>query len=233
MPPKRAAAKKAAKVIENVTDSLSKMSVGNPNAAPYKPWSMDFTFPYMIKTFLHDSRESCSIDFLIPTVYEERVHPRVVSGGTVLALTVAVPEFFPEEERVLVSAGNDNVNTNQATAHTTVVQDVRKAFNDVPEILVKPQLVQLPFTCEEQIVHWENQLFHGDAEVSGALNEQQFFCVLSVSLFSMKRPTGRRNRGSMRVVGSPALNDHRRQPAQQHGAPAPNEPDVNMGVNLN
>ena len=155
-----------------------------------------------------------------------------MSGGTVLAFTIAVPEFFPKEERILVPAGNDDVNTNQATAHTTVVQDVCKAFNDVPEILGKPQLVQLPFACEEQIVHWENQLFHGDAEVSGALNEQQYFCVLSVSLFSMKHPMGHCNRGSMRVVSSPALNDHR-QPSQQHGAPAPNQPDVNMGVNLN
>jgi hypothetical protein len=209
MPPKRAAAKKAAKAtVDDVAESMLNMSISNKGT--YKSWSMDFSFPYMIKTFLYDSRECCLIDLLVPTTHEDHVHPRIVSKGTYLAVGVAVPDFFPEEERVLVAAGNDNVNTNQATAHTKVVQNIRKAFNDVTEILGSPQMIKLPFECEEQIVQWENQLFHGDEAVTGALGEQQYYCVFSIFLHSTKRPAGRRNRGTMRVVGSPQLQDHRR-----------------------
>lgn len=79
-----------------------------------------------------------------------------------------------------------------------------------------PKVFELPFKCEEQIVHWETQLFHGNEEVSASLTEQQYFSVLRVDLFSLKRPTGRHNRGIMRVVGSPSLADH--QQKQQHPA---------------
>lgn len=176
---------------------------------------MDFEFPFMIKTFLHNGWESVSVDLLIPTVFEECIYPCVVMHGTFLAVGIAVPEFFPEEECLLVSSGNNHSNTSQAAAHTAVVQSIQKEFNDVPEILGKPQMIKLPFTCEEQIIHWENQLFHGDAKVSASLAEQQYFCVLKVDLHSTKLPTGRRNRGIMRVVGSPALADHQEAQQQQ------------------
>ena len=210
MPPKRIpsrkAAKKAAATISDLTEAVSSMSIGTTRNT--KSWSMEFTFPYMIKTFLHNSRESATVDLLVPTVHEDHIHPRIISGGTALALGVAVPGFFPEEERVLVSAGDDNINTNQASAHSEVVQEIRKAFNDVPEIIGNPQVITLPFACEEQIVHWETQLFFGDALVSAASGSQQYFSVLRIDLFSTKRPTGRRNRGIMRIVGSPQLADH-------------------------
>ena len=90
-----------------------------------------------------------------------------------------------------------------------------KAFNDVPEILGDPQMIKLTFECKEQIVHWENQLFHGDAEVSAAFAEQQCFCVLRVDVHSTKRLQSHRNRGTMRVFGSPMSNDHRVQQQQQ------------------
>ena len=227
MPPKRAAAKKAEAKINDVTRSMSTMSVSRSES--FKAWSMDFSFPFMIKKFLHDGRESCSVDLILPPIHEDRIHPRVVSNGTYLAIGVAVPEFFGEEERVLVSAGNADVNTNQAAAHSEIVQDIRKHYNDVVEILGKPQMIKLPFQCEEQIAQWESQLFHGDELVTAALGEQQYYAVLSVYLFSVKRPTGRRNRGTMRVVGSPVLRDHR--PRQEISGTEATAEDTNMDGN--
>lgn len=107
---------------------------------------------------------------------------------------MAVPEFFVEEEQVLVSSGNNDYNANQGSAHTAVVQETRKAFNNVPETLEEPQLSKLPFPCKEQVRHWENQLFHGD-EVSADLNAQQYFSVLHVDCYSVKRPTSHHNKG--------------------------------------
>ena len=76
-------------------------------------------------------------------------------------------------------------------------------------------MIKLPFVCEEQIIHWETQLFHVDALTSAALGEQQYFCVLCVDDVSVKQVQAHRNRGVMHVVGSPALADHRRAAAQQ------------------
>ena len=70
-------------------------------------------------------------------------------------------------------------------------------------------MIKLPFKCEKQIVAWHCDLYHGDAEVSASLGEQQYFSVLRVDLVSIKQVQHRRNRGTMRVVGSPALADHR------------------------
>ena len=155
----------------------------------------------MIKKFLHDGLESCSVDLILPIIHEDQIHPRVVSNGTYLAIGVAVPEFFWEEERVLVLAGNADVNTNQAVAHSEIIQDIWKHYNDVVEIIGKPQMIKLPFQCEEQIAQWESQLFHGDELVTVALGEQQYYVVLSVYLFSVKRPTGRRNVGPCVLLG--------------------------------
>ena len=211
MPPKRAprkAAEKAAETIEAVTESVSSMSIA-PKKGAFRQWSMDFSFPFMIKQFLHNARQSCTIDVFVPTVHEDKVRPRVVNGGNYLAISLVVPEFFPEEERVLVAAGNEDFNTNQAAAHSEVVQDIRKRYSGEVETLGSPQLIKLPFTCEEQIVHWSCDLFHGDQEVSGTLGEQQYFSVLRVDVVSIKQVQQRRNRGTMRVVGSPQLRDHR------------------------
>ena len=67
MPPKRAAAKKAEAKIDDVTRSMSAMSVSR--AEPFKEWSMDYSFPFMIKKFLHDGRESCSIKLILPPIH--------------------------------------------------------------------------------------------------------------------------------------------------------------------
>ena len=45
--------------------------------------------------------------------------PRVVSGGDYLAVSACVLDFFREEERMLVTAGNEDFNTNQANVHST------------------------------------------------------------------------------------------------------------------
>lgn len=171
---------------------------------------MDFHFPFMIKTFLHDGRESCSVDVLVLTAHDDRIHPKVVNDGQYLSIGLAVPEFFPEEEQVMIALGaGTNVNQAQCTSHSKVVQEVCKVYNDVnKEILGNPQMIKLPFQCQDSIAGWEVQLFHGDAAVSAGCGDQQYYSLLKVDLLSTKRTTLRRCTGTMCVIGSPNLQDH-------------------------
>ena len=169
---KKAKAKKAAapkkEPVDDITDGVNNMAVSAPPS--FELWSMDFACPYMIKQFLFNGRQGCSVDLLVPTVHEDKVRPKVVKG-THLAVNFVVPDFFPEEERMLVAnQGNAafNQNTSLATAHSEVVQDVRKIYNSEAEILGNPQMIKLPFKVEDDIAAWACDLYHGDALVSAA-----------------------------------------------------------------
>ena len=192
--------------VDFATKAMSTMSV-----AGFKSWSMDFEFPYMIKSFMHNNRKGCIVEFLVLTVSEDIVRCSVDPGGLVLSFGLVVPEFFPEEERVLVSnmgvAGFDQ-NTSQFTAHSHVVQDIRKVYSAKPEIIGKPQKIKLPFQCELDILHQELQLFNGDELVSAGAGSQQYFSLLKVDLLAIERTTAKKARAGMRVVGSANLADH-------------------------
>ena len=132
------AAQKAAETIEEVTASVTSMSIRLSMKEKYRSWSMDFTFPFMMKTFVHNAHESATIDVILPTVHEDFVHPRIVEGGTQLSVTIAVPEFFPEEERVMVSAENEDLNTNQASSHQKLCRRYESSSMMSMKSLVSP-----------------------------------------------------------------------------------------------
>ena len=134
-------------------------------------------------------------------------------------MSVWVPDFFPEEERVLVAAGIEDFHTSQAAAHSEVVQEIQKHYNEEIETLGSPQMIKFPFKCEKHIVAWHCDLYYGDAEVSGSLGEQQYFSVLRVDLVSIKEVQHQCNRGTMRVVGSLALANHRATAANNNMQP--------------
>ena len=224
MPPKKTAA--AAKKAPD-TDADTKLSAGvkamSISKAPkYQPYSMSFSFPFMIKEFIHDNRKSCTVDILVPTVAEDRVRPVVSTDLEYLLVSIVVPEFFPEYQRIEASNFGDDTfhgNTSVATAHhKVIVQSIRTAFNGQPEVIGEPMKIKLPFKVEESIAHWELQLFNGDAEVSAAAGDQQYFSMLKVDLISIER-VFRRVTGGMRVVGSPNAADHRAAAAAAGGGP--------------
>ena len=210
MPPKKTPSKAAAKpkaTVESATNSMASMSVSG-----FKPYSMAFQSPYMVRSFLHNDRKGCTVEFLVLTVSEDDIRLSVDPGGLVLSLGIVMPEFFPEEERVLVSnmgvAGFDN-NTNQYTAHQHVVQAIRREYAAEPEIVGAPQKVKLPFQCELDIAGQEMVLFNGDEEISAGLGGvQQYFSVLKVDLLAVERTTARKSKPAIRIVGSPSLADH-------------------------
>ena len=96
---------------------------------------------------------------------------QLISFCSLFMKTSSSPEFFGEEENVLVLAENTDVNTNQAATHSEIVQNIRKHYNNIVEIFGKPHMIKLPFYCEEQIAQWESQIFHGDELVTAAFGE--------------------------------------------------------------
>ena len=219
MPPKKTPTKPkvAPTTVDSATKSMASMSVSG-----FKPYSMNFVSPFMVKSFLHNDRKGVTVEFLVLTVSEESIRLSVDPGGLVLSLGIIVPDFFPEEERLLVSnmgvAGFDS-NTNQYTAHQAVVQDIRKEYAAKPEIVGAPQKVKLPFQCELDIVGQELTLFNGDNEISAGLGGiQQYYSVLKVDLLAVERTTQKKSRPAMRVVGSASLADHQQQQQQQQQA---------------
>ena len=168
---------------------------------------------------MHNDRKGVTVEFLVLTVSEEAVRLSVDSGGLVLSLGLVMPEFFPEEERVLVSnmgiAGFDN-NTNQYNAHQAVVQDIRREYAAKVEIVGAPQKVKLPFQCELGILGQELHLFNGDEDISAGLGGiQQYYSVLKVDLLAVERTTSKKTKPAMRVVGSASLADHQAAAQQQ------------------
>ena len=68
-------------------------------------------------------------------------------------------------------------------------------------IIGEPQLVELPFQCEERIVTWEIEAFTNDLEnMTETFRAQQYHTNLKVVLRRLK--TKRRVMGRIRVVGN-------------------------------
>ena len=138
-----------------------------------------------------------------------------------------VPEYFAEEERIMAAnfgSAGFNANTSLATAHQDIVQRIRKVHNGDREILGdSPQRIQLPFKCEEGAIQWEFMLFNGDQYVSAASGDQQYFSIVKIDLLSAEKTVQRRQRGAMRVVGSPNLADHAAAAAQAAAGNAHND----------
>ena len=209
MPPKKEKKPSATSDADSkLASGMKGMSLGG---TPFKRWSMNFAFPFMIKEFVHNRRKSCTVELLVPTMDESRVRPVVSKDLEHLYVTAVIPDFFPEYNRIEAANFGDahfHGNTNIATAHHNVVQEIRTAFADQTEVTGDPMKIKLPFKVEESIAHWELQLFHGNAEVSAASGDQQYFSLLKVDLISIERVFVK-PAGGMRVVGSPNAADHR------------------------
>ena len=107
-------------------------------------------------------------------------------------------------------------NTHRATAMGEVCDDIEKPYEDAKAdttiIIGEPQRVKLPFACEEDIVHWECQLFENDdEEYTNDIGANTYFNVLSVDLVGIAKKK-KKKKGGTRVIGSPV---------QQVQAPAP------------
>ena len=149
--------------------ALTTSMKGWTSSSCFKPWSMDFSFPFIIKYFIHNNHKPCSVKMLIPAVSEYSVRSVASPDLKYLLVSVAIPKFFPEYSRIEASNLRDkkfHQNTSIALAHCKCVQSIRAAFNGQSDISGKPTKIKLPYKVDESIVHWDIRLLAGGEVVT-------------------------------------------------------------------
>lgn len=206
MPPKKATPKKAKgqkyalggdDAVENISHNIRDMQI---NKVPM--FSMDYVLPFMICTYNEKLDQMATVEVLVPMLPKEFFLVDIISGGTKVVISIQVPSFFVDEDRVYV-ANEDvdgfNEDTYQAQAFKDRCENINTIFGMKNAIYGNPMSIDMPFICEERIVEWEIQ---GHVNTLGKLTNDlgstQFHAILSVTV--RKLPTKRKTTGGFRVV---------------------------------
>jgi hypothetical protein len=186
---------------EDLSKRLNSMSMSGSKLYDYA-WK----HPFHCLTYNQGLDVICKVEFFVPVLPENYFFLDVVNNGTLLEVRTRIPNHMFMEERVLASnsgVAGFNANTSEAQAHKDlceyVVVDNENGLTGV--IFGQPQLVELPFQCEERIVTWEIEAFTNDLEnMNETFGAQQYHTNLKVVLRKLK--TKRRIQGRIRVVGN-------------------------------
>jgi hypothetical protein len=194
--------------IKSLTASMTGMKVAVRGSTPM--FKMDFTLPYMIHVYKENHDTIVTVDLLVPTYPKDYFIPDVIDNGSTLQLRTRIPEFFPNEGRVLAAHGGDgfNQNTSQAQAFKDCCEEIDQHFGFVDTIYGdNPQVIPLPFKVEERILNWEVQGYQNNlGNLTDDLGGQQYHFTLSIDLMKLK--TKRRTEGGFRIVGSAMEDDN-------------------------
>jgi hypothetical protein len=149
----------------------------------------------------------CDIHFCVPSYPLEFFLPDVINNRLTFSLTSKLPVFFVQASRILLAnqgRSGFNANTSQAQAHKKVCDTTIDQDNNFKDDIYcnPPQLVQLPFVCEERIVEWEIQGSKnenvGTIPDGNNVDHQQFYFVLYVKLRKLK--VKKRTAGTFRII---------------------------------
>jgi hypothetical protein len=195
--PKKASTPAGESSVAVITSSMKNMNV---NAS--SPFSFSTVFPYTITTYDEGDDQMCDLFCFVPTLPLEYFLPDVIEKGNVFSLSMRVPNVFFTFKRVLL-ANKDvkgfNKNTSQAQAYKKVCQTIDNHHGHRDEIFGDPQMVPLPFSCEERIVTWEIQASKNDlGSLTDDLGGQQFHYVLWAKLRKLKDK--KRTTGKFRII---------------------------------
>lgn len=174
----------------------------------FQDFGMDFHVPFQVFQYTEDSRDHVTVEFLTMTMAKDCFRPKVCANGLELQLGVVVPSFFASEDRLMVANAEDgfNMNTHKATSFEKIVKKIHDKYgwDESDEIIGNPQVVKLPFKCEEDIVDWEVQAFiNSNDDLNSDLGGNQFFFILSVQLVSVVKSRKKKTKGGFRILGSP------------------------------
>jgi hypothetical protein len=184
------------------------MSVIKPKQK--KLFSMNVEFPFILYDYTSDNRRHVSVDFLILNVPKDMLRPKMAADGSELHLGLVVPPFFARADRVMVvnegdsDFGKDTHKSNAFKEAARKLHEHHQSFDD-EKIMGAPQIIALPFKCEENIVDWELHAYDNESEeMTEDLGSPQFYLVLSVDLVSIIKPREKKKKGGFRVIKSPA-----------------------------
>ena len=189
---------------EDINELTNQMS--NLNMLPR--FGMKVAFPFLLYDYFKNKRRHCSIDFFVFSMGKHMFKPCVLPGGKAVSLSVIVPKMFPKANRLMLAHANERftINTHKATAFEEISEVVQEKYNlkddEDAKINSIPQVIKLPFKCDEEIVDWEIQYFGSDDEkLTNELGAQPFNAILTVEVMSVIKPK-KKKRGSTRVFGT-------------------------------
>jgi hypothetical protein len=183
------------------------MSVIKPKQK--KLFSMNVEFPFILYDYTSDNRRHVSVDFLILNVPKDMLLPKMAANGLELHLGLVVPSFFARADQVMVVNEEDSNFGKDTHKSNAFMETARKPHEhhqsfDEDEIMGAPQIITLPFKCEENIVDWELHAYDNESEeMTEDLGAPQIYLVLSVDLVSIIKPREKKKRGGFRVITSP------------------------------
>jgi hypothetical protein len=192
--------------LSEVTNSWKKLSV---SSSPSPPFQFDCVHPYTMSTYDEGDDEMCDLFFFVPTLPLDYFVPEVGNQGNVFSVATRIPNFFFTFKRILQanrSVSGFNKNTSQAQAYKKVCDYIDNHHGHRDVIYGNPQFVQLPFSCEERIVHWEIQANKNNlGALTDQLGGQQFHSVLWAKLRKLKDK--KRTVGKFRIIDDDEQDD--------------------------
>ncbi|KAG7369806.1 hypothetical protein IV203_027552 [Nitzschia inconspicua] len=190
--------------VADITSSMKKMNVD-----PFCPHNFNATFPFIISSYGEGDDEMCDIFFFVPTLPRECFKPDVINNGIAFTLSMRVPRFFFKGKRILL-ANHENPNFNENTAAAQAFKKlcgrIETGNVDIQSIYTKPQIVQLPFVCEERIVEFEIQIARNNlGNLTDLCGGVQFHVVLWAKLRKIREKT--RIVGKYRMIHDDSSDD--------------------------
>jgi hypothetical protein len=199
-PKKKNPSKKVSTTGGDFSTDMQNLSISNKRSS--KLFSMEFKLPYIMNTYNEGTDQMIKIDILVPCLPEEYFIPDVGNGGNVFELSIQVPGFFIDEERVIKknsSITGFNQNTHEAQSFKDVCEKIDTHYGMTDKVYAeKPLSIDLPFTCEERLVDWEIQGYLNEEVADKFEDNAQYHFVLQARLRKLK--TKRRTTGTFRLV---------------------------------
>lgn len=181
----------AVATVDDVAAGVAGMTMRNHS------YDMDPKFCYMLHTHMVDRREHVRVDFWTPTLSSESFRVKLdPDDNTKLQLFTVVPSAIVAEGRLdktHADAGNFNSDTHLNTSYKQLARQIKTDYEDArnPDLVVmgKPQIVELPFACEDddnfECVYQPNKT-PGLRDMLG--QHKQFHGNLAVNLVSLEKP---------------------------------------------
>ena len=192
--------------VDDLAEELGTMVIGKTSSGPF---SMGFSFPYIMYKYVDENRRKITIDFLVFGVQKAFFKPKVVQDGRAIQVGVRIPDFFPDDWRLQVANTNSrsfNTNTNKATALREVVAKICDEQDDNQDGFIgPPQVIKLTDKVDEEILYWEIHAFENDCAKMATkfAGNQQYFFILTIDLLVVERVKKVNRRGAMKVFASP------------------------------
>ena len=176
--------------MDDMIDNMSNLSVDERA-------SMDCKYPFLMYDYVKSNRHRCTIDLFVTFLSKEFFKPRVLPNGRLLELCTVMPRFFVHKRRMMKANADAafTEDTHKATAYRKEAKKVEEEHGLLDDsdakVVGKPQVIKLPFKCEEAIVGWEAQFHRNKDPAFEGLTTNAFHCILSIDLVSVIKPKKR------------------------------------------